>query len=90
MPARSRHCRMERAGIVPLAGADAGCGNAIAIGTVGKAPERDEIEPGYLPVRQSPFDLRAIGRGFILFMKPFSAWREAFSMRLTKLLEDEA
>ena len=87
MPARSRHCRMERAGIVPLAGADAGCGDAI--GTVGKAPERDEIEPGYLPVRQSPFDLRAIGRGFMLFMKPFSFLGEAFSMRLTKLLEDE-
>ena len=88
MPARSRHCMMERAGMMPLAGANTG--RSDAAGTAGKAPERDEIEPGYLPVRQSPFDLRAIGRGFILFMKPFSAWREAFSMRLTKFLEDEA
>jgi len=67
---------MERSGIVPLAGADADHGDVI--GTVGKAPERNEIEPGYLPVRQSPFDLRAIGRGFILFMKPFSFWERLF------------
>ena len=53
---------MERAGMMPLAGANTG--RSDAAGTAGKAPERDEIEPGYLPVRQSPFDLRAIGRGF--------------------------
>ncbi len=35
-------------------------------GNLGKAQRSDELKPGELPSRQSPFDLRVMGRGFAI------------------------
>ena len=47
---------------------------------LGKAQTGDELKPGELPDRQSPFDLRAMGRRFSATYLPLV--KAAFAMPL--------
>jgi len=77
MPERSRHCSSELV-----------CTRKIFVflemvteeSILGKAQTGDELKPGELPDRQSPFDLRAMGRRFSAAHLPLG--KAAFAMPL--------
>ena len=77
MPERSRHCSSE-----PV------CTRRIFVcleivteeSFLGKAQIGDELKPGELPDRQSPFDLRAMGRRFSAAYLPLD--KAAFAVPL--------